>query len=111
MTVGAIPVARGSWGDARADGCVSGHAVQSGQSGPYASGQARDRTSLPSFPRFLLLSTVGRLPGMVVSVYAVSLLFTGPLWVWLAVGAATVAVHSWPFAKCEVGDLADVPSW
>jgi uncharacterized membrane protein YdjX (TVP38/TMEM64 family) len=43
-----------------------------------------------SFPRFLLLSTVGRLPGMVASVYAAELLFAGPLWIWLVVGAVAV---------------------
>ena len=44
-----------------------------------------------SFPRFLLLSTVGRLPGMVASVYAAELLFAGPLWLWLALGVLAVA--------------------
>jgi uncharacterized membrane protein YdjX (TVP38/TMEM64 family) len=47
-----------------------------------------------SFRRFLVLSTLGRLPGMVMSVYAASLLFAGPLWVGLAVaiviGAAMI---------------------
>ncbi|HLJ81583.1 MAG TPA: VTT domain-containing protein [Ktedonobacterales bacterium] len=36
-----------------------------------------------SFRRFLLLSTVGRLPGMVLSVYAASQLLASPLWIWL----------------------------
>jgi len=44
-----------------------------------------------SFPRFLFLSTVGRLPGMVVSVYAAELLFAGPFWIWLVAGAVAVA--------------------
>jgi uncharacterized membrane protein YdjX (TVP38/TMEM64 family) len=44
-----------------------------------------------SFPRFLLLSTVGRLPGMVASVFAAELLFAGPSWIWLVVGAVAVA--------------------
>lgn len=36
-----------------------------------------------SFRRFLLLSTVGRLPGMVLSVYAASQLLASPVWIWL----------------------------
>ncbi len=37
-----------------------------------------------SFRRFLLLSTLGRLPGSVLSVFAATQLFAAPLWVWLA---------------------------
>jgi uncharacterized membrane protein YdjX (TVP38/TMEM64 family) len=45
-----------------------------------------------SFRRFLVLSTLGRLPGMVMSIYAASLLFAGPLWVGLAVAIVLAAV-------------------
>ncbi|MFI5271716.1 MAG: TVP38/TMEM64 family protein [Ktedonobacterales bacterium] len=44
-----------------------------------------------SFRRFVLLSTIGRLPGTVLAVYATARLLTGPAWIWLAVAIVTAA--------------------
>lgn len=43
-----------------------------------------------SFGRFLLLSTLGRLPGTVVAVYAFSGLLAAPAWLWLVAGVVLV---------------------
>jgi uncharacterized membrane protein YdjX (TVP38/TMEM64 family) len=41
-----------------------------------------------SFRRFLVLSALGRLPGMIFTVYATAGLLTQPIWVWAVAGAA-----------------------
>jgi uncharacterized membrane protein YdjX (TVP38/TMEM64 family) len=62
--------------------------------------------SVISFRRFLLISALGRLPGVIFSVYATAGLLTQPIWVW-AVASAVLAAGLAVAFRCR----ASLESW